>query len=156
MKDIEKTMGLLMGVSLSFILTLTGLLSSGTFTILAFLSNFLISLLISTLVTKAIPLKKISSFLAECLHLRQGSLSYRLFDALISDLLMSPLMTFIMVSMAHKQATAHGAKIPFGPMLMKAELISFIVAYVALFFLSPFFLRIAMKKAGIDPQQAHN
>ena len=154
MKEIEKTMGLLMGVSLSFILTLTGLLSSGTFTIPAFLSNFLVSLLISTLVTKLIPLKKISSSLANRLHLSPGSLSYRLFDTLVCDLLMSPLMTFIMVSMAYRQASAHGAKIPFGPMLMKAEFTSFLVAYVALFFLTPFFLNYAMKKAGIDPQKA--
>ncbi len=150
MKEIEKTMGLLMGVSLSFILTLTGLLSSGTFTISAFLSNFLISLLISTLVTKVIPLRKITSSFTDKLHLKQGTFSYRIFDTLISDLLMSPLMTFIMVFLAYKQATAHGAKIPFGPMLMKAEFISFIIAYVALFFLTPFFLKIAMKKVGID------
>lgn len=141
-------MGLLMGLSLSFILSLTGTLSSGTFTFPSFLSSFLISVVISMIITKIIPMQKISSALIEKLKLKKGSLACRLFETLVSDLLMSPLMTFIMVFLAYRQAAAHGAKTPFTEMLMKSVLLSFIVAYVAIFFLTPVFLKIALKKSG--------
>ena len=142
-----------MGVSLSFLLSLVGTLSSGAFTIPSFLISFLISLLISSILTKIIPLQQITSELSKKLNLQKGTLGCRLFETLISDLLMSPMMTFIMVYLAYKQATSHGARIPFGPMLLRSEIISFIAAYVFLFFLTPLFLRYALKKAGIDPHQ---
>lgn len=156
MKKVENTMGLLMGLSLSFILSLVGMLSSGSFTVPGFLLSFLVSLLISTIITRIIPLRKISLACTGKLKLQPDSLSYRLVDALVSDLLMSPLMTLIMVYMAYRQATAHGARIPFGPMLLRSEIISFFAAYIAIFLLSPLLLKIALKKAGINPQQVHN
>jgi hypothetical protein len=152
MKQVEKTMGLLMGLSLSFILSLTGTLNSGAFTLPSFSGSFLISVMISMAVTKIIPMQKISSSFSDRLKLKKGSLSCRLFETLISDLLMSPLMTLIMVFIAYRQATAHGARIPFGPMLIRSEIISFLVAYAALFFLTPVFLKYSLKKAGIIPQ----
>ena len=153
MNTVEKTMGRLMSVSLSFILSLVGLLSSGAFTVPAFLSSFLISLIVSTAITAILSPNKISSAISGKLSLKPGTLVYRVTDTLICDLLMSPLMTFLMVYLAYYQATAHGAVIPFGPMLLRSEIISFIVAYIALFFLSPLFLKFALKKAGIDPQR---
>ena len=150
-KQIENTMGLLMGTSLSFLLSLTGTLSSGAFTLPSFLVSFLISLGISLIVTKVIPMQKISSSLTEKLELQKGSLPCRLLEALVSDLLMSPLMTFIMVYIAHRQANAHGAGIPFGPMLLKSETLSFLVAFAAIFLLTPVFLKIALKRAGGGP-----
>ena len=152
MKKVEQTMSLLMGISLSFVLSLTGTLSSGSFTFPSFVSSFLISVVISMFITKIIPMQKISSTLSERLKLQKESISGRLFETLVSDLLMSPLMTFIMVFMAYKQATAHGARIPFGTMLIKAEILSFAVAYVAIFLLTPIFLKIALKKADKNPQ----
>ena len=152
MKKVEQMMGLLMGVSLSFILTLTGTVGSGAFTVQSFLSGFLISFIISMVITKIIPIQKISSSLSTKLNLKKGGLASRLFETLVSDLLMSPLMTFIMVFMAYKQATAHGARIALGLMLIRSEIISFVIAYIAIFFLTPVFLKYALKKAGKKPQ----
>ena len=59
--------------------------------------------------------------------------------------------TVIMVVIAYKQATAHGAQIPFVPMLLKSLIISLIVGYVLIFILMPFFLKLLMGKAGITP-----
>lgn len=155
MKEVGKTMGLLMGVSLSFLLSLIGTLSSGTFSFPSFLTSFLISLVISSIITRIIPLNQITTGFSQKLKLQRGSVKCRLFETLISDLLMSPLMTFIMVFIAYKQATSHGARIPFVPMLLRSEIISFIAAYVFLFFLTPLFLKYALKKAGIDPHEMH-
>ena len=151
-KKIEKTMGLLMGVSLSFLLTLTGTLSSGSFTLPAFLSGFLVSFAVSTLLTRVLPVQKISSSLAERLKLRKGTVPRRLLEALVSDLLLSPFMTLVMVWLAWRQAAAHGARIPFGPMLLKSEILSFLVAFAAIFLLTPLFLKFALQRAGADPR----
>ena len=95
-------------------------------------------------------MNRITTDLIRKLKFQKGSLKCRLFETLISDLLMSPLMTLIMVCFAYRQAVSHGAEIPFGPMLLKAEILSFVVAYVALFFLTPLFLKYSLKKAGIS------
>ena len=145
MKEVETKMGLLMGISLSFILSLVGLLSSGHFTIPDFLLSFCLSFLISMIIARIIPLRKISSSLLEKRGLKPGTLKYRLLDSLISDLLMSPFMTFVMVYAAWRKAVSHGARIPFAAMLLKSELISFIAAYLCIFLLSPLFLKLAFK-----------
>jgi len=80
--------------------------------------------------------------------MKPGELKTRLFEALINDLMMSPLMTLIMVSIAHRLAVSHGARIPFMGMLVRSEIISFIAAYFLIFFLTPVFVKIAMKGAG--------
>ena len=152
MEKVEKTMGLLMGVSLSLLLTLTGTLSSGSFALLSFLSGFLVSFAVSTLLTRILPVQKIASSLSKRLKLRKGTVPCRLLETLVSDLLMSPVMTLIMVWLAWRQATAHGARIPFGPMLLKSEILSFLVAFAAIFLLTPLFLKFALQRAGADPR----
>ena len=149
MNQIENRMGLLMGLSVSFLLSLVGTLSSGAFTIPSFLISFLISFCISTIITKIIPIRKVTSSLTEKLKQKPGILKYRLVETLISDLLMSPLMTFVMVCIAFRQATAHGARISFWPMLLRSEIISFIAAYLALWFLTPLLLKMVLKNTGI-------
>lgn len=148
MKKAEKKTGLLMGLSMSFTLSLIGLLSSGQFTFRSFLISFLISFCISTLITTLVPMRRITLSLSKKLGLKERTLTGRLFETLISDLLMSPLMTFVMVFIAWKQATAHGARIPLGPMLLKSEIISFLAAYILIFVLTPVFMKIAFKGKG--------
>ncbi len=139
MKNADTKMGLLMGASLSFILSLTGMLSANAFTLPSFLISFLIGFLISTIIMKIIPIRRISDSFTK--GMERGSLKQRLADAFVSDLLMSPLMTLLMVYIAYRQAVSHGAKIPFGPMLLRSEIVSFIVAFLAIFLLSPIFIK---------------
>ena len=58
-------MSLLMGTTMSFVLSLIGNLSSGMFTVPGFLKSFCISFLISLIIGFIIPIKKISDALCE-------------------------------------------------------------------------------------------
>ena len=67
----------------------------------------------------------------------------------ITNIFYSPIMTFIMVFIAYKQAVSHGAKIPFGPMLLKSEVISFIASFILIFFITPVYQKIVFERNGI-------
>ena len=148
MKKAGCQMSLLMGFSMSCILTLIGLLSAGKFTVIGFLSSLLISFVVSVIIGMIIPMKNISDGLLKKFNLKAGTLKARVLEALVSDVLYSPLMTFVMVYLAYRQAVAHGARISFGPMLLKSEIISFIAAFVLSFVLTPVFMKFVMKKNG--------
>ena len=60
MKNPAVKMSLLMGITMSFVLSLIGNLSSGMFTVPGFLKSFCISFLISLIIGFIIPIKKIS------------------------------------------------------------------------------------------------
>ena len=149
MNDMRKAgmkMSLLMEGTMSFVLSLIGMLSAGKFTPAGFLKSFLISFAISLVLGMLVPMKKISDGLIKKFSLKPGTLKARLLEALVSDVVYSPVMTFIMVYMAYSQATAHGAKIPFGPMLLKSECISFVAAFILSFILTPLYTRLVFKK----------
>ena len=146
--DIKKqarTMGLLMGLTMSLTLTLVGLLSSGQFTFKGFIINFLISFTISQLLGLIIPIRKLATSAIQKAKLKLGTIKARLLDALVSDLCYTPIMTFIMVFIAYKQATSHGARIPFGPMILRSECISLIIAFIVIFFISPVLMKLVFK-----------
>ncbi len=145
MKKAALKMSLMMGFSMSFILTLAGVSGSGSFTIPLFLKCFATSFAVSFLLGLLVPMKKIGISLMKKLDLRPGTLKARLLDALVFDLGYSPLMTFVMVWLAHRRATAHGARIPFGPMLLRSELTSFVLAFVLSFILTPVCEKIAFR-----------
>ena len=139
-------MSLLMGLSMSFILTIVGMLTAGQFTVPGFLKSFLISFVVSMIIGLIIPIRKVSNGVLKKLDARPGTLKARILEALVSDVLYSPLMTLVMVYLAYREATSHGARIPFGPMLLKSEIISFIVAFILSFILTPVFMKTVVKK----------
>ena len=153
MKKVGLQMSLLMGLSMSFFLSLIGTLSSGSFTIGNFLSGFAISAAVGLLITFLVPARKISASVHQKAGRDPKSLSARLTDAVISALLYSPLMTFIMISIAYRRATSHGAVIPFAPMLIRGEIISLIAAFILGFLLPPVLLKLVMKLNGISGSQ---
>lgn len=153
MKKIGMQMSLLMGVTLSFCLSLTGILSSGNFTIPGFLISFLISTLISLVIGFLIPMKKVSDSVCKKLKLQPGKLSARCVESLVSDLIYTPIITLCMVAMAHRQAASHGKVIPFLPMFGKSLLVSMLVGFVLIFFFMPFYLKLLMKKNGIRAKE---
>ncbi|MBR1724799.1 MAG: hypothetical protein IJ723_07275, partial [Ruminococcus sp.] len=100
MKKIGMKMSIYMGLSLSFCLLLAGNLSSGKFTVPGFLISFVVSLIISLLIGFLVPMKPLTDKLDGKLGLKPGALSTRFFDSLISDLIYTPIITFVMVTMA--------------------------------------------------------
>lgn len=147
MKSVGMKMSLMMGTALSFCLSLVGNLSSGHFTVPGFLISFAVSLVISLIIGFLVPMGKVTMSLDRKLNMAPDKLSTRCFNALISDLIYTPLITFVMVTMAWKQATSHGAPIPYWPMLLKSLVLTMIVGYVLIFILTPVFMKIAMKGA---------
>lgn len=160
MKKVGRLMSLFMGLTLSFCLSLTGLLSSLGKTdytvprfLLSLLINFAVSFAISMVIGFLVPMKKVNDSLDKKLGLQPGKLGTRLFDSLISDLIYTPIITLTMVFIAYKQATSHGAKMPFLPMFLGSLALCLTVAYILIFFLTPVFMKTAMKKAGIPMQR---
>ena len=146
MKKAELKMGMLMGASMSVCLSLAGMLSAGQFSLVPFIKNVLISFLISQVISNAVPLRRLTMAAVRKNGSKPGSLPARLLETLVSDLILTPLMTLVMVYLAYRQATAQGAVIPFLPMLVKSELISLVVAYVLIFFLTPVYEKLAFGK----------
>ncbi len=146
MEENAKQMSLLMGFSMSLVLTFIGMAGAGKLSMPGFLFSFIVSFLISLLVAKIIPAKKISAEWTRKLQLTPGSFKARLLDALVTDLSYSPLMTLVMILIAYCQSAFHGAAFPFVPVLLKSELISFSIAFVLGFALPPFYMKLLMKK----------
>lgn len=149
MRKIGREMSLLMGVTLSFFLSLTGVLSSGQFTLPGFLINFLISFVISLIIGFLVPMKKVNDSLGAKLGLAPHTLKTRLFESLISDLIYTPVITLVMITLAHYNATSHGARIPYVPMLLRGMLLSLAVGYVLIFIFMPLFMKLVMKRNGL-------
>lgn len=148
MKSIGIKMSILMGITLSFSLSLTGNLSSGRFSIPAFLSGFVISLIISLVIGFLVPMGKLGASFCRKLGLNSGTLGARLFESLISDIVYTPLITFIMVTMAYKSAVSHGAKLSYLPMLGKSLIISLVVGYILIFIFMPLYLKLLTGPRG--------
>ena len=151
MRKISVEMSILMGVTLSFFLSLTGNLSSGHFTFMGFVSSFIVSLFISLIIGFLVPLKKITDSLVEKLHLEPYKLGKHLFEAFISDLIYTPVITLCMVSLAYKMATHQGAQMPYGPMLGKSMILSMAVGYLLIFIFTPLYMKLVFKHNGITP-----
>ena len=151
MQKIGMKMGLLMGLSLSFCLSLYGNLKSGHFTIPAFLVSFLISFVISVIIGVVVPMPKLEAGVCEKLGVNQRSPGGNALTSLISDLIYTPVITLAMTLLAYKQATAHGASIPFLGMFIGSLLISLLIGFVLIILLKPLFLKLVLKSNGITP-----
>ena len=142
-------MSLLMAVTLSFFLSLLGLVSAGQFNVPEFIKSFCISFVISLIIGFFVPMQRVGAAAAKALKLKRGSIGARLIESLISDLIYTPIITFCMVFMAYKAATAHGAPLKLAPMLIRSEIISILAAYVLIFIITPIYLKLVMKKNGL-------
>lgn len=141
-KKIGIRMTLLMGISLSFCLSLTGLLLSGHFTWKGLLFNWLVSFVISCIIGRIYPMRKVSVFLEKKFGLKYGQLKTHLVESFLSDCAYTPVITLVMVLIAWKQALAQGASISFGAMFGASLLISLAAGYVLIVIFIPIFIRI--------------
>ena len=152
MKKIGMQMSILMGITLSFFLSLSGNLLSGHFTIAGFLVSFAVSTMISLVIGFRVPVRKISQQLCKMLTLKPHSLSELSIESLVSDIAYTPIITLCMVFLAYKIAVKHGASINFTRMFVPALIISMILGYVLIFIFQPLYLKILFKANHIDPK----
>ncbi len=147
MKKAGQKMSLCMGITMSFFLSLTGLLSSGHFTIPSFVINFLISTVISLVIGLFIPMKKITDAAVQKTGMTPGKFGTRCFESLISDLIYTPVMTFCMVAMAHHNAVSHGQEMPpLIRMYLPSLGISMLVGFVLIFIITPVYTKMIFGK----------
>lgn len=99
-------MGLKMGLTMSFFLSLAGNLSSGHFSVVGWLISFVMSSIISVFVLGTIfPMKKISDGACKVLKLTPNKIPARMVSSLISALIYTTILTTLMITVAyHTQA----------------------------------------------------
>ncbi|MBR1476725.1 MAG: hypothetical protein IJ608_02040 [Lachnospiraceae bacterium] len=151
MKKIGMQMNIMMGVTLSFCLSLVGNLTSGHFTVLGFLISFAASTIVSLIIGFFVPLKKLTDDFTRKHNLEQGKLKTRCVESLISDLIYTPVITLLMVTMAYFMASknAPAGAVHFLPMFLPSLVISLIVAYIIIFIITPVYIGFLMKKNGV-------
>lgn len=145
MRTVGRKMSIMMGASLSFCLSLIGNLGSGHFTFGGWIISFLVSFLISLLIGFLVPMGKINRAIAEKYHLLPDHIKTRLINALVSDIIYTPIMTFVMTFLAWRNAVSHGASMPFLPMFLSSLLTTFIAGFILILVLEPIFMKQAMK-----------
>ena len=159
MRKVGICMNFMMGVSLSFFLSLIGMASSGHFQVKGWLISFAASTVLSILIGFCIPIHKIGSALCTKLGLKERTLPFHLVGTLISDCFYTPLLSFSMVALAYmgmkKQfaaAIAAGApaeslpQITFLQLFIPSLVLTMIAGYVLIFVLQPLFLKILLKE----------
>ena len=144
MKRAGMRISLCMGITLSFFLSILGVLSSGNFSIPAWVISFIISTVISLIIGFIVPMKRVSDSACAKLGLKPGKLSTRCFEALLSDLIYTPVITFCMVFLAYKAACSDGAAFQFLPMFLHSLLISMIAGFVLIFIFMPFYMKLIL------------
>lgn len=148
-------MSILMGITLSIFLSLTSVILSGHFNVAGLLLNILVASVVSISIGLVVPMGKLNMTMDKSLGFKPGSLPARLVEALVSDLIYTPVVTIIMIIFNYIRVTAHlpeGVVIPFAPMLAKGFTVSFLVGYVLIFIFQPIYMKIVFKRNGIDPK----
>lgn len=156
MKKMGLYMNLLMSITMSLFLSFANSMASGHFTVLGYLIGLAVSFLISLTVGFLVPMEKVTGAACRKAGLSREKYSTRFFEAMISDVIYTPVMTLAMVTVAYRNASSHGVPPPFLPMLGKSMLLSLVLGYLlALFFMPIFKERLAKKFVpphGEDPK----
>ena len=148
MKTIGIKMNILMGLTLSFFLSLIGTLfgtlrSGRPFPPVGWLISFFISLAVSLIIGFAVPMGRISRSVDK--KLGQHTLKAELLSSLISDLIYTPVITLLMVFLNYRQARAQGSQAPFIAMFLPSLALCLVVGYLLIFVFQPIFLKQLMK-----------
>ena len=145
MRQAGLKIGLLMGVTLSFFLSLTGSLTSGHFNLAGWILSFLMSTVISLVISFLVPMKKVHNAIEKKFDLAPDSVSARCIESLVSDLIYTPFITFCMVFLSYKMATARGAQLHLLPMFLSSLMVCFIIGFILIFVFVPFFSKLILK-----------
>ncbi len=96
MKKAGMLISVLMGVSMSFFLSLTGTLLSGHFTVPMWLISFGISLVISLMIGFIVPMKPLTDKVCAKFGADEKSIKEKLISAAVGDIVYTPVITVIM------------------------------------------------------------
>ncbi len=153
MRKIGMKMSICMGITLSFFLSLVGVSTSGHFTIPGWIVSFIISTVISLVIGFFVPMKKVSDAVLTRFNMQPGRLSSRLLEALISDLIYTPVITFCMVFAAYKKAVSMGAPVRFLPMFLSSLAVCMVVGFILIFIFMPFYMKLIIGNSSPDTKK---
>ncbi len=165
MRKVGFCMNFLMGISLSFFLSLIGMAASGHFEVNGWLMSFAASTILSILIGFCVPIHKIGTLLGIKIGLKERTLPFHLFSSLVSDCFYTPFMSFSMVALAYLGMKKHFAaaiangvpadsfpQITFLQIFLPSLAVTMIAGYFLILVLQPLFLKILIKK----PESAKN
>ena len=153
MNRIDRKMSILLGLTLSFVLSLIGVVASGNFTIVRFFNSFMITFLVSLLIISVIPIRSIGEYFIHKFNLRRGSRGYRAVCALIFDLLLCPIMALVMSYYAYRIQNDHGAQLNFAQMSIKGIIASTLLGFACSYLMTPILLKLVYRSEEIPPQK---
>ncbi len=156
MKRIGRRISILMGVTLSLCLSLVAnLFLADKFTFMGFLSSFAITLTLSLVIGMVVPMKKVNDSVDRKFNLKPNSMGARAMEALVSDLIYTPIITLVMSTVAYFMATKNNpqANIPYVPMLLKSLGVCMAVGYVLIFIFAPLFTSLVVGKRKMPPKE---
>ena len=148
MKKVGRKMSVLMGVTMSFCMSLIGNITSGHFTVPGFISSFIISTVICLIIGIFVPIGSVAHNATEKCGLERGSLGARALESLITDLFFTPIMTVAMITFAYNMSKKHGEEMKFVPAFLSSLGIGLVVCFLLAFIFTPIYLKIAMKGAA--------
>ena len=160
MRKVGRLMSIYMGVTLSLCLSITGNLSSGNgFMPPLFLITFLVSTVIALLIGFIVPMGKISG----SIHSKVKGFGGHLLDALVSNLIYTPIITCFMIIIVRKAVPMFIARSggvvpenlfpPFIVMYLGSLALCFAVAYVLILIFQPLYMKLAMKQCGVEQRR---
>ena len=103
-RKIGRRMSIMMGITISCILSLVGTLLSGHFTIVSYLVSFALSTVISLILGLVVPIKKIGDAIIAKLKLVAGKLPAKIISSLVSTCIYTPIIVLAMITLAFNQA----------------------------------------------------
>lgn len=149
MRAVGMKMNVLMGVTMSIILSLVGTFTGGHFTVPSWIVSFAISLVISLIIGFLVPIKKLGDMVCNKCKVIPESLKGNLLSGLVSDLIYTPIITIIMVTVMLNSAAKHapaGAVPPVARVLPGSLITTLIVGYIVIIIVQPIFLKMLIKK----------
>ena len=149
MKKSGLIMSTLMALVMSFFLSLINNLLSGKFSFLLFLITLLISFVISFIIGLVVPMPLISMGIAKKM---KGSRAVPFVDALVSDLIYTPIITLVMIIsvrlLVPVLSGASADKVGFPPfiiMFLRSLALCLVIGYVLILIFTPLIKKVAFK-----------
>ena len=136
---------LLVGATLSFILSLVGNLLSRQFEVRGWLISALVGLVITVAVGMIVPMVRISMLVHK--KFEKSPFVAHCIESLISDLIYTPVICYLMVLLAWFRSGRH---FNFALNYFRSLSVTFVVGYVLIFFLVPLYKKLVFHLNHVD------
>lgn len=157
-RQISVRMGFTMSAALSLLGTTFGQATSPMGIqfpgiIIGIIVSFIASLIISLVIGFIVPMKAVGDKVCMLAKTSTNSIKGRVLSALASDLIYTPIITFVMVALARTMTLKNAPMAQLPPyiiMVLPSLVLCFIVGWFIIFFVQPIFMKNVLKKNGIE------